>query len=195
MQAVATALFLGAMLLGVTSAAAYAADDDQVRATRHYETGTRLYEIGEYRKALAEFRAAYVAKPDPSFVYNSAQCHRQLGERREALILYQRYLSLAPKSAHRPQVEKHIRELEAADAAAVPSDPPRASPVPDVPLFAAVPDTPAVVSRDVTPLHRRSWLWAGIGAVAAVVLTAVVLSTSGGSSDPRCPSDVERCGP
>jgi len=56
--------------------------DDKATARAHYETATRLYDVGEYEKALAEFKAAYVAKDDPAFLFNIGQCYRELGQKR-----------------------------------------------------------------------------------------------------------------
>jgi tetratricopeptide (TPR) repeat protein len=166
-------LWVALLLGGVASAA-----DDSAGARQHFETGTRLFQVGEYRKALEEFRAAHVAKPDPAFLYNSAQCHRLLGERREALTLYRRFLVLEPETPKRPLVEKQIRELELATA------PPTPPPAPVV-----LADRPAAAPPANPPLHRRWWLWAGIVAVTAGVVTAVALS-SRGPRDPGCPREV-----
>jgi tetratricopeptide (TPR) repeat protein len=165
------------LLLGSRTEAA----DDTARARQHFETGNRLFEVGEYRKALEEFRAAHVARPDPAFLYNSAQCHRLLGERREALTLYRRFLALDPETPKRALVERQIRELELAMA------PAPASPAP----AAAVAARPAPTrAAEETPLYRRWWLWAAIGAVAAGAVTAVVLSGRA-SGDPACPRGVK----
>jgi tetratricopeptide (TPR) repeat protein len=171
------AALLGLLLLVGTGAAAA---DDAVRARQHYETGTRRFEVGEYRKALEEFQAAHVAKPDPAFLYNTAQCHRLLGEKREALTLYRRYLILDPQTPNRALVEKHIRELELAAPAPV-------NPAPSAVLSVR---RPAPSPPQEPPLYRRWWLWAAVGAVAAGVVTAVVLSGRG-SGDPGCPGGVK----
>jgi tetratricopeptide (TPR) repeat protein len=70
--------------------------DDKATARARYETATRLYDVGEYEKALAEFKAAYVAKDDPAFLFNIGQCYRKLGQETEALNFFRRYLKKAP---------------------------------------------------------------------------------------------------
>jgi tetratricopeptide (TPR) repeat protein len=90
------------------------AQDDVAAAKVHFQKGTRLYEVGDYRQALDEFKSAHLAKPDPAFLYNIAQCHRQLGEYEAAVTLYKRFLAASPNAANRPEVERRIVDLEAA---------------------------------------------------------------------------------
>ena len=107
-------VFLWTSLAGV--AAAYAQDDAEM-ARAHYSKGTRLYQVGDYRQALDEFKAAHVAKPDSAFLYNIAQCHRQLGDFEQAVTLYKRYLVASPNAANRVEVERRVAEIEAELAA------------------------------------------------------------------------------
>ena len=87
--------------------------DDKATARAHYETAARLYEVGEYEKALAEFKAAYVAKDDPAFLFNIGQCYRKLGQEAEALNFFRRYLKKAPPDdPSRAQVEARYRDTE-----------------------------------------------------------------------------------
>lgn len=90
-----------------------AQEDDPAAAKAHFSRGTRLYEVGEYRQALDEFKSAHLAKPDPAFLYNIAQCHRQLGDLEQAATMYRRYLSASPNAKNRTEVEKRIDEIEA----------------------------------------------------------------------------------
>lgn len=55
---------------------------DATRARAHYEKGRSYFQVGEYRKALEEFKAAHVEKNDAAYIYNLAECHRLLGERK-----------------------------------------------------------------------------------------------------------------
>ena len=93
---------------------AQASDNDKAVARSHYETGTRLYEIREYDKALVEYKSAYLAQPDPAFLFNIGQCYRKLGQNQEALNFFQEYLKKASVDASsRSQVEARIRDIEA----------------------------------------------------------------------------------
>jgi tetratricopeptide (TPR) repeat protein len=88
--------------------------EDAVTAARqHTRQGTALYNLDRFEPALAEYRAAYLAAPDPALLFNIAQCQRRLGHRAEALDYYRKYLRSAPGAPNRPEVERHIRELDA----------------------------------------------------------------------------------
>jgi tetratricopeptide (TPR) repeat protein len=155
-------------------------------ARAHYQKGLRQYEVGNYEEALAEFRAAHLAKADPAFIYNAAQCLRRLGRSSESLLLYRRFLSLSPDSPNRSEVEKRIRELEAQEASAErPAPPPhvaarteelRETPPPQPALASPppipAPQEPAARLADGGPAHpaeRRRWLpWTGVAVTVAL---------------------------
>ena len=102
-----------AVVCGALASPAFGGDDDKVAAKAHYEAATRLYDIREYAKALDEYKAAYLAKPDPAFLSNIEQCYRKLGKNPEALDFFHQYLKKAPaEDPNRTQVEARIRELE-----------------------------------------------------------------------------------
>jgi len=73
--------------------------DELPAAARHYVAGKELYDAHLYRRALAEFEAGYVASELPGFLLDMAQCHRQLGERDDALRDYRSYLARDATSA------------------------------------------------------------------------------------------------
>ena len=88
--------------------------EDKAAAREHYATGTRLYEVREYAKALEEYKAAYVAKADPAFLFNIGQCLRKMDRNEEALDFFQQYLKKAPTDdPNRAQVEARIRNIKA----------------------------------------------------------------------------------
>ena len=88
--------------------------DDPVaaEARRHYEEGTKAYNLGEYPRAIAEFKAAYNAKPDPLLLYNIAQSFRLGGDAAQALFFYRSFLRNMPEASNRKEVEGRIRTLE-----------------------------------------------------------------------------------
>lgn len=60
------------------------APDPSVEARRHFRLGIRLYQDTNYPGALAEFEAAYAAKPGAGSLQNVALCQKALFRYREA---------------------------------------------------------------------------------------------------------------
>jgi len=184
---VAGALMLAAFLVAVPLARAAephpAADPRTEKAREHYLQGDAYYKLDKYASALQEYEQAYVAKSDPSFLYNIAQCHRLMGDKAEALKFYRRYLKDAPTAPNREVAEKHIKDLEAALAAPGGAPPPAPT---DAPSGGSI-DTSRPPSQDESrPIYTKWWFWTGIGVlVAGGVLTAIALSSG---HDPACPT-------
>jgi tetratricopeptide (TPR) repeat protein len=102
-----------ALFAFIASTSAQAGDDDKAQAKAHYQTATRYYEVQEYDKALGEYKAAYVAKPDPAFLFNIGQCYRKLENNEKALESFKQFLKKAePKDPNRALVEARIRDIE-----------------------------------------------------------------------------------
>lgn len=188
--------------LGSVSSAC--AQDDLAAAKVHFSKGTRLYEVGEYYQALGEFKAAHLAKPDPAFLFNIAQCHRQLGDLEQAVTMYKRFLAASPGAGNRAEVEKRVAEMEAdlavrkrkaataesptapvATQAAASAPPPVAAasgpiypPLPVLPTTPGVSLQPVSTAAGAAPTHPgsslRNWRWVGVGVTVALVGGAVV---------------------
>jgi hypothetical protein len=78
-------------------------------AKEHFNQGTRHHELGHYQEALGEFEAAYMAVPDPVFLFNIAQCHRKMGHDKEAIGFYKSYLRTAPNAPNRATCRSGFR--------------------------------------------------------------------------------------
>lgn len=87
-------------------------DPAAAEARRHYEEGTKAFNLGEFPRAIAEFKAAYNAKDDPSLLYNIAQSFRLQGDAAQAIFFYRSYLRNMPTTPNRREVEGRIRTLE-----------------------------------------------------------------------------------
>jgi tetratricopeptide (TPR) repeat protein len=202
------ALTLSVVLLA-GAGVARAGDPKAEQARAHFQQGDTFFKLDKYAQALQEFEQAYLAKQDPSFLYNIAQCHRLMGNKVEAIRFYKRYLNDAPNAANRPVAEKHIRDLESArDAEEMtgthPTPPPSALPPPASPMPAPQQTTPPPValqappplasetmltapppsSADEHPIYTKWWFWTGVGAVVVSGLLLVLLT----NRDPSCPS-------
>jgi tetratricopeptide (TPR) repeat protein len=132
MRTLAFVMLLGA---GTTALAApgkappgKAADDEKTAAAkRFYDTGTLLFDRGEFADAAREFERAYGEQPLPAFLYNIASAYDKAGERKKAVDAYRRYVQTMPESndvaAARTRadvLDRELKELEAAKAASQP---------------------------------------------------------------------------
>jgi len=195
---------------------ARAADPTAEKARAHFQQGDTYFKLEKYPNALQEFEQAYLAKQDPSFLYNIAQCHRLMGNRAEAIRFYKRYLNDAPAAANRPVAEKHIRDLESALGAeeltgahvapgptapgGEPSGmpPPRATQAPAPVALDARPPPPSdtmltsppsdLSKSDRRPIYTKWWFWTAVG---GVVVTGLLVALWMGR-DPSCP-DARTC--
>ena len=108
-RALSLALALGTPSLAVAAEdpAATAAED---AAREKFSEGNLAYDLGEFDRALKAFSEAYRLKPLPAFLFNIAQCHRQLNNPSRAAFFYRRYLAL---SQGEPANADVARELSA----------------------------------------------------------------------------------
>jgi len=148
---------------GLTSPSAATAVDAEI--DEHVAEGHRLYQLGRYQEAIAEYRRAYELRADPPFLFQIAECYRQLGATEQALFYYDRFLAGAAEGPDREAAEERVSELERLRAGpALATTPPG--------LIA----TPGAAAKQQTPLWRRWWLWTAVGAVLAAGVTAAALS-------------------
>ena len=140
--------FLAFMASAVSMAA-----PDPAPGKAAFDEGRRLFQAGDYREALAQFKKGYVATEDPAFLLNIAQCHRFLGENNEAVMMYRLYLKSAPAGvdpeAHAVATQA-IRELEIAPAAPATTSGAGAAPYAGTP--AAAPPSPATPPTAAPPV-------------------------------------------
>lgn len=96
----------------LTSATAWAQGDARVKAREAYLNGRKLYDEGEYLKAIAEFKTADKLAPSGVNDYNIGLSHEKLGNRAEAVMFYRSYLTRVPDASNRASVEASIAKLE-----------------------------------------------------------------------------------
>ncbi|MCU1276484.1 MAG: hypothetical protein JWM53_30 [bacterium] len=148
------ALVLVAVLAWVGPA--HAADDEKTSAAkRFYETGTLLYDRGEFLDAAHEFERAYREQPKAALLYNIATAYDKAGERAKAVENYRKYVALMPNSsevavskARADVLEREAKELAAARASA---EKPAATPARNIP-----PPLPFV--EPVTKYTYQTWV-------------------------------------
>ena len=156
--------------LGLGVRTARAEDADTKAAKKHFQRGEKLFNLGKFDDALGEYEAAYERKPLPGFLYNIAQCHRNLGNYKQAVFGYRNYLRQVPDASNREAVLDLIDELEdkqrALEQAAARDKAERAPP----------PRTPPR-----RPLYKRGWFWGGVAAAALVTGAVVVVGSGDGA--------------
>jgi tetratricopeptide (TPR) repeat protein len=158
-----TALAVVAMIASAAPARAGAAEDAQTKiAKKHFYAGEKLFALGRFSDALAEYEAAFDAKPLPAFLFNIGQCHRNLHDYDAAIFSYRKYLSLLPDAPNRAEVEDLVRELEDAQAREKAVDDQRETDRARAATSAGPDDR---------PLYTKWWLWTGVGVVAAGTAT------------------------
>lgn len=89
------------------------ADALAAEAQRHWTAGMAHFQLEEWDDAIKEWEAGFRLKPVPQFLYNIAQAYRQSKRYDKALSFYRKYLRMSPDAPNRPEVEGHIKTLEA----------------------------------------------------------------------------------
>jgi tetratricopeptide (TPR) repeat protein len=201
----------------LTSPLAAAAAGTEKEARALFQRAEMSFNLGKFPEALTDYQAAYEAKPLPGFLFNIAQCYRNMGNYERARFFYRRYLALEPRTSNRRLVEDLIAEMtrlldkQAANAAVAPA-PTSTSPAdaattpatsdPDptsraggptavgepAALLVAAPAAEAPPRR--RPVYKRWWFWAAAAAVVGGgVVAAFALARSGQQSGSLPPID------
>jgi len=91
------------------------------RARELFRRGKEFYAQAQYEEAIGAFKAAGLIRPSPMLDYNIARCHEKLGQVKEAIGAYQRYLKAKPYASNRDSVQQRIGELKQKLTAAPPA--------------------------------------------------------------------------
>jgi tetratricopeptide (TPR) repeat protein len=185
------AMILAMVAVAASAPPAEAGDPVPPRARKLAARGRELHERGDYTRAIAAFKEAYVLAPSPGLLFNIAQAYRLQGNCDDAALMYRRYIATTPRLGdERTLAEGHlstvVRCMQKRSLNLPPDDAMAHIPVPPAapdPLFEDVP----------RPDHSRGKLMRGIG-LGATLGGAVVLGTSAyfGIRAYRASSEVER---
>ncbi len=163
--------------------------EDDLRAKKLFDDGTRAFNLGEFQTAVQLYRQAYKLKPEPGLVYNIAQAYRLSNDPGNAVFFYRSFLRVAPNTPNRKEIEERIRKLEAqmADQKAPPNapvglgglPPPSgsegeggeadkkpaavATPATATTPASAQPTLTATPAAKPTPIYKKWWLWTVVG--------------------------------
>jgi tetratricopeptide (TPR) repeat protein len=105
-------LLVAALLLVLVPVTARAADNASRDASKHFQRGVDLYNDGDFRGALVEFKKAYNIWPRANVLYDIGQTEYQLMDYASALRTMERYLAETGANApHRQEVEASVEVL------------------------------------------------------------------------------------
>jgi tetratricopeptide (TPR) repeat protein len=90
------------------SSAVQAKDPKDEEARALLQQGRKDYDLGRFKEALESYSKAYELKPLPDFLFNMAQCHRQLHQWSRASFFFKRYLDLSPGKVSNEDVVKDL---------------------------------------------------------------------------------------
>ncbi len=163
-------------LLGVSASAhAEHSKADRSQSRLHFEAAEKQFKAGKFAAALVDYERAYDVFPHPGFLFNIAQCHRNLGDYERAIFFLQSYLRDSPKAQDRARITTLIEKLERKAAAR----PPDVEPEPAAPALVAA---PAPESNE-DSIFGTWWFWTIVG-VAVVAGTGGVVAASSTSATP-----------
>ena len=146
------------------------------------DKGRAYHDAGDYMKAVAAFKEAYVLAPSPALLFNIAQSYRLAGDCDDAAWMYRRYLDSGPDAGHRTLAEQHLASVQkCGHGGLLVVTPP--------PLDAKVPEPakqePGVVATTGTRASRSKQvaLWVGIGGGVALAGAAYFALDASEASD------------
>jgi len=147
-------------------------EQEKSLAQMRFKVGQQLYDIAKYDKALQEFEKAYRLYPLPGLLFNIARCHELLGNLKQAISNYERFVEKEPESPHAPMVRARVKSLKERLAGG---------------LNKTVPHSEKATGPD--KAHTRTWRWsagwAAVGVGGAAVIAGVVFGAlaAGKSAD------------
>jgi tetratricopeptide (TPR) repeat protein len=180
------AAVLGAVLVVATLLSASARAGDEKEARRLFERAELSFNVGKFGEALTDYQAAYEAKPLPGFLFNIAQCYRNMGNFERARFFFRRYLALEPRAPNRHRVDELIDEMsKQLEAKPADASPPPAAALTPPPV--ATPVSPLELKTGDEPLPPTSPVGGAAPALAESAGTSAPLVTATASAPARRP--------
>jgi tetratricopeptide (TPR) repeat protein len=140
-----------------------------------HDEARKLYERGEYRRAIEKLERAVTLDPAAALlVYNLALLHEKLAEVDRAEAYYRRYLELETEPAQREKALATLRRLEGAKRDL-------AKPEPKAPPSTAPPQQPA---EGTGPRAHLVLTYVAAGVSGALLVAGAVLGASALATDP-----------
>jgi len=118
---------LVAVLACAATAAPSPAIADPAKAEQYFNEAEKLYSLRKFDQAVQKYLQAYEEEDAPQLLFNIAQSYRQLGNCKDSLFYYKRFLQLGGSQiagSLRKEVEGRIIELERCIKDQIASGPP-----------------------------------------------------------------------
>jgi tetratricopeptide (TPR) repeat protein len=173
----------------------FVAETDDARAKGLFKEGETAYNLGQFETALAKYSEAYKLKALPGFLFNIAQCHRQLGQFERAAFFYGRFVDTSSPKAPNVELAKSLQaemkqketervakekeqaeradelkkadDLKAQERAREELKPVQLAPAEVSPPPLVPPPAPVIVEEE--PVYKKGWFWGVVvGAAVAV---------------------------
>ena len=168
---------------------------DEARAKALFKSGMKTYDVGDFEGALKLYSDAYQLAPLPGFLFNIAQCHRQLNNFERAAFFYQRFIDTSrPRAANVDVAAGLLDEMKTRQAAKLAAESAKAEDEArkaaqqrkreedrqaelkklDAPLASALvpaltetapPPPPPIAEED--PVYKKWWFWTVIALAVA----------------------------
>lgn len=106
-----TALILVAAFVA-KPAAVHAEEAIPEKARKLADHGRAMHDRGDYERAIAAFKEAYVMAPSPGLLFNLAQAYRLQGNCDDAALMYRRYIATGPADDARAIADGHLQTVE-----------------------------------------------------------------------------------
>ncbi len=147
-------------------------------------TGNRLYRMREFEKAIDEYKAGALKEDAPVFLYNLAQCYRQLGRYEDAIWHYERFLDRAkPTGQIKLAIDGFVQQMKDELAQRAKTNPPTDVAPSPTPVEVHEPKAPSL-QTDIQPTSSHwysdgvGWAIAGAGVTAGIVSGVLFLQAS-----------------
>jgi tetratricopeptide (TPR) repeat protein len=182
------AALIAAIAVFLLASAARGGDPEALRT--EMREAIAQYNMGYFKDALTRFESIYRRSGDARALFNIAQCHRKLGEPREAALNFRSFLRLNPDSPNAPMARELLAQADAAlqkeqQTRTTPAE--RATPKVSPPGAASKP-TGSSPSRPETPASAGGRLQghASLAGIGPAATHKVVVSNDGTTPWTQC---------
>ncbi|MEO8699953.1 MAG: hypothetical protein ABI867_07910 [Kofleriaceae bacterium] len=103
---------IAAALVATASPSVFADEPIPAKARSLADKGREAHDHGDYPRAIAAFKEAYVIAPAPALLFNLAQAYRLQGNCEDAQMMYRRYIGTNPSEDGRALAEAHLATVE-----------------------------------------------------------------------------------